>query len=76
MGVEVSGGGEGLIHAVRQWIGRNKGTQGKVVVLMDFSNTFNCLDRSAFRKITRRVVPDCGPWVDYCYEKDTYLKLS
>ena len=61
VGVGVPGGGEGLIHAVRQWIGRNRGIQGKVVVLMDLSNAFNCLDTSAFREITRLVVPDCGP---------------
>ena len=67
VGVGTKGGAEATIHVVRQWMGRNREDCDRVLAMMDLSNVFNCLDRSAFRQAIRRVAPELAPWVDFCY---------
>ena len=47
-----------------------------MLVLTDFSNAFNNLDRTSFREVVRRVIPEAGPRLDFCYEEDSVLRLG
>ena len=44
--------------------------------MLDLSNGFNCVDRSASRLVIRRVAPSLAPWVDYCYARPSKLVLG
>ena len=59
LGVGVPFGCEAVVHTARQWLGRNEGDAGKVMVMIDMANAFNTLDRSAVRNGVRRLTP---PW--------------
>ena len=76
VGVGTKGGAEAVVHVVRQWLGRNLNDTDRVLGMLDFSNAFNCVDRSAFREAVRRVVPSLAPWVDFCYGQDSPLLLG
>jgi len=76
VGVGTKGGCEAVVHVVRQWLGRSRSDKDRVLVMMDLSNAFNCLDRSAFRQAVRRVVPCIAPWVDFCYGDASPLLLG
>ena len=45
VGVAVPGGAEKAIHTVRAWVRRHKDSTDKVLVKLDFTNAFNCVDR-------------------------------
>ena len=76
LGVGSKCGCEAIVHVVRQWLGRNNGDSDRVLVSLDLSNAFNCLDRSALRAAVRRVFPGLAPWVDFCYGEATPLILG
>lgn len=76
VGVGTTGGCEAVEHVVRQWLGRNSTDKDRVFTMMDLSNAFNCLDRSAFRQAVRRVAPALAPWVDFCYGEASPLVLG
>ena len=38
-------GAETVVHVLRQWCERNAGVDGKVLLNLDFRNTFNCINR-------------------------------
>eukprot|EP00973_Karenia_brevis_P060508 8415618-Karenia_brevis.AAC.1 len=67
VGVGTKGGAEAVVHVVRQSLGRRRGGRKHALGMLDLSNAFNCVDRSAFRSAVRRVAPGIAPWVDYCY---------
>ena len=76
VGVGIAGGAEAMIHVLRQWKQRKMADMKKVLVLTDLSNAFRNLDRSAFREVVRRVMPDASAWVDLCYDEDSVLRLG
>ena len=76
VGVGTRNGCESIVHVVRQWCGRNHDDRDRVVAMMDLSNAFNCVDRSAFRSAIRRMAPSLAPWVDYCYGTSGQLLLG
>lgn len=76
VGVGTKGGCEATVHTVRQWLCRNAVHKNKVLVTMDLSNAFNCIDRSAVLDSIRRVTPELAPWVDFCYAHDSNLLLG
>ena len=76
IGVGTPNGCESVVHVVRQWCGRHQADHDRVLALMDLSNAFNSVDRSAFREAVRRVAPSLAPWVDYCYGGSGNLLLG
>ena len=64
VGVGTRNGCESVVHVVRQWCSRHHTDEDRVLALMDLSNAFNSVDRSAFRAAVRRVAPCLAPWVD------------
>ena len=76
VGVGTASGTEALVHVVRQWCGRHRENSDNVLALLDISNAFNSVDRSAFRKVLRRVAPSAAPWTDFCYGSDSVLLLG
>ena len=76
VGVGTSGGAEAIVHATRQWLGRNSSNHDKVLLLVDLSNAFNTVDRWAVRQAFRRYVPRLVPWVDLCYGHPSVLLLG
>ena len=76
VGVGTKAGCESLVHVVRQWLGRNSSDANRVLAMLDLSNAFNCIDRSAFRAAARRVMPSAVPWIDFCYGIDSNLMLG
>ena len=57
VGVGTKSGCEAIVHSVRQWMVRNKNSTDKVLVKVDLSNAFNCVDRSAVLDAVRLVSP-------------------
>ena len=76
VGVGTRNGCESVIHVVRQWCGRHQADEDRVLALMDLSNAFNSVDRSAFREAVRRIAPSLAPWVDFCYGNSGTLLLG
>ena len=71
VGVGTRGGCEAVVHTCRQWIARNKQDNRKILVKVDISNAFNCVDRSAVLQAVRRVAPELTPFVDFCYKEQS-----
>ncbi len=60
MGVGTSMGAETIVHSVREWLERHGGDEDSVLGMLDLSNAFNEIERSAFRKAVREMMP-CLP---------------
>eukprot|EP00756_Hemistasia_phaeocysticola_P007272 Hpha_TRINITY_DN14185_c0_g1::TRINITY_DN14185_c0_g1_i1::g.11004::m.11004 len=78
-GVGVAGGGEALVHGLRQWWERaSQETDGKarVALCLDFENAFNRIERDVFIPACRRVCPELVGFVEYCYAEETELLFS
>lgn len=60
VGVAVPGGAEKAIHTVRAWVRRRKGCADKVLVKLDFTNAFNCVDRGL---CWSKLAPTSQPWL-------------
>jgi hypothetical protein len=73
VGVGTKSGCEAIVHTVRQWMVRNKNSADKVLVKVDLSNAFNCVDRSAVLDAVRLVSPGLAPWCDFCYTRSSRL---
>ena len=73
VGVGSRGGAEAVVHTVRQYVARDKQKASVVIAALDLKNAFNCVDRSAFRAVIRRVAPRLAPWVDFQYGEATPL---
>mgnify|MGYP000461974442 FL=1 len=76
VGVGTSMGAESIVHSVREWLERNGEDEGKVLGMLDLTNAFNELERSAFRKAVREMMPSLAPWVDSCYGSTTALMMG
>ena len=61
------------LETARQWCKRNRHNPSSVVVKMDFSNAFNCVDRKAFLQQCRNQFPGLSRWVEWCYKKPSNL---
>ena len=51
VGVGTRGGCEALVHTCRQWMTRNKEDKRKILVKVDISNAFNCVDWQCSRRL-------------------------
>ena len=76
LGVGTAMGAERIVHLTRAWLNANKEGKGRVLVTLDLSNAFNCVDRWAFREAVRDMAPSVTPWVETCYEEPSYLVLG
>ena len=73
IGVGQTLGTEIGLETASQWCQRNKNNQSAVVVKVDFSNAFNCVDRQAFLEQCRHQFPGLSRWAEWCYGRPSNL---
>ena len=61
VGVGCKHGCERIVHVARQWMGRNRSEQDKVLAAQDLANAFSTIDRAALMSGVRRVCPSIAP---------------
>ena len=72
LGVGIPGATECIIHRVKEWM--HSGVPADhALVLLDFSNAFNTLDRSAMLRAIALRCPHFLPYARFCYEQPTPL---
>ena len=67
LGVAAPLGAEAAVHTARQWLLRNAGCQGKVLLKVDFENAFNEVDRGEMLRQVRAHLPGLAPFAEWCY---------
>jgi len=72
-GVGIPGGGEAIVHAVRQWHTRQQESDDAVALLLDFTNAFNQVERDVILSECRRELPEVSAFVEWCYGEETVL---
>nr|GEX41503.1 putative reverse transcriptase domain-containing protein [Tanacetum cinerariifolium] len=66
-GVGVSRGGEAILHAVNRLIEDRRDDVGISMLLVDFKNAFNLVDREVMLQEVRLRCPSISRWVKFCY---------
>ncbi|GKD61502.1 hypothetical protein Tco_1299011, partial [Tanacetum coccineum] len=72
-GVGVSGGGEAILHAVNRLIEGRGDDVGLSMLLVDFKNSFNLVDREVMLEEFRVRCPAISRWVEFCYSSPARL---
>ncbi|GJZ89332.1 putative reverse transcriptase domain-containing protein, partial [Tanacetum coccineum] len=72
-GVGASGGSEDILHAVNRMIEDHGDDVGLSMLLVDFKNTFNLVDREVMLHEVRLCCPDISRWVEFCYSNPARL---
>ncbi|GJT51648.1 putative RNA-directed DNA polymerase, eukaryota, reverse transcriptase zinc-binding domain protein, partial [Tanacetum coccineum] len=72
-GVRVSGGGEAILHAVNRLTEGRRDDVGLSMLLVDFKNAFNLVDREAMLQEVYLRCPAISRWVEFCYSNPTRL---
>ncbi|GJS54136.1 putative reverse transcriptase domain-containing protein [Tanacetum coccineum] len=72
-GVGVPGGCEAVLHSVNRLIESKGNEVGLSMLLVDFKNAFNLVDRSVLLEETRVRCPSIAPWVEFCYARPARL---
>ena len=72
-GVGVSGGGEAILHAVNRLIEDRGDDVGLSMLLVDFQNAFNLVDREVMLHEVRLRCPVISRWVEFCYSSPARL---
>ncbi|GJR40673.1 putative reverse transcriptase domain-containing protein [Tanacetum coccineum] len=72
-GVGVSGGGEAILHAVNRLIEDRNDDIGLSMLLVDFQNAFNLVDREIMLQEVRIRCPAISHWVEFCYSNPARL---
>ena len=68
LGVGVSNGAESLVHSVKLLLSNpSVPLSACCCLLLDFSNAFNCVDRSILFRDVRSRFPALSRWLEYCY---------
>ena len=67
VGVGTKAGAEAIVHAGRQWMQRHSTDTHRVLVKLDLSNAFNCVDRQALLNSVRTTFPELATWADFSY---------
>ena len=73
IGVGQTLGTEVGLETARQWCSRNKDNPNSVMVKIDFSNAFNCVERQAFLEQCRHHFPGLSQWAEWCYSRPSQL---
>ena len=77
LGVGVPSGCEAIVHAVASLLDdRNIPQEKQFILLIDFSNAFNSVDRSALFREVREHTPGIAAWVECSYGAHPHLLLS
>lgn len=75
-GVGVPCGGEGIMHSANKLL-EMKGTQTDLTMLLiDFQNAFNLVERTTLIKEVRSKCPGISSWVEFCYTTPTKLYFN
>uniref|UniRef100_A0A1X7SS29 Reverse transcriptase domain-containing protein n=1 Tax=Amphimedon queenslandica TaxID=400682 RepID=A0A1X7SS29_AMPQE len=68
LGVGVSNGAESLVHSLKLLLSNpSVPPLSQCCLLLDFSNAFNSIDRSALFREVRSRFPSLSPWLECCY---------
>ncbi|GJR97521.1 reverse transcriptase domain-containing protein [Tanacetum coccineum] len=65
--VGVPGGGEAILHAVNRLVEDRGDDVGLSMLLVDFQNAFNLVDRTVILEEVRLRCPAISRWVEFCY---------
>ncbi|GJV87778.1 reverse transcriptase domain-containing protein [Tanacetum coccineum] len=65
--VRVSGGGEAILHAVNHLIKDRGDEMGLLMLLVDFKNAFNLVDREVMLQEVHTRCLAISRWVEFCY---------
>ncbi|GJZ71648.1 hypothetical protein Tco_0635499 [Tanacetum coccineum] len=66
-GVGVAGGSEAILHSVNRLIEACGDDVGLSMLLVDFKNAFNLVDREVMLREVRLRCPAISRWVEFCY---------
>lgn len=72
-GVGVSGGSEAKLHAVNRFVEGHGDEVGLSMLLVDFKNAFNLVNREIMLREVRLRCPSISRWVEFCYFNPTRL---
>ena len=73
LAVGLSNGAETLVHACREWIGRNRDREDVVLLQKDVKNAFNELLPVQFIQDARQFAPASARFVEWCYGANSHL---
>ena len=73
LAVGLSNGAETLVHACREWIGRNRDREDVVLLQKDVKNVFNELLPVQFIQDARQFAPASARFVEWYYGANSYL---
>ena len=74
LGVGVPGAAEAVVHHTRQWKQAVEAGSDESVLLLDFTNAFNSIDRSSMLQAIRDMCPDFYNYAAFCYGSHTLLR--
>ncbi|XP_026416285.1 uncharacterized protein LOC113311695 [Papaver somniferum] len=66
-GVGIPCGGEGIVHSVNRLLELKGDQNTTTMLLIDFTNAFNIVDRTAMLNEVRIRCPSISKWVEFCY---------
>ncbi|GJZ67415.1 hypothetical protein Tco_0630655 [Tanacetum coccineum] len=72
-GVGVAGGSEAIIHSVNRFIEPYGDDVGHSMLLVDFKNAFNLVDREVMLREVHLRCPTISRWVEFCYSNPARL---
>ncbi|GJR22592.1 hypothetical protein Tco_0971119 [Tanacetum coccineum] len=72
-GVGIPGGCEAVLHSVNRLIESKGNEVGLSMLLVDFKNAFNLVDRGVLLRKTGLRLPSISPWVEFCYARPARL---
>ena len=77
VGVAVANGAEAIVHAVKSvWLNPDIPPTSKWILLVDFANAFNSVNREHMFTSIREVLPQISPWMECCYQTPSLLHLG
>ncbi|KAL5730364.1 hypothetical protein ACHQM5_003194 [Ranunculus cassubicifolius] len=72
-GVGVPGGGEAILHSVNRLLEEKSECSTMSMLLVDFQNAFNLVNREEMLKELRSRCPSIALWVEFCYAQPARL---
>ena len=72
-GVGTQGGAEAILHSINRLVEFKGDIVGLSILLVDFQNVFNLVDRSVMLSETRIQFPSLTLWVELCYSQPARL---
>ncbi|XP_026410584.1 uncharacterized protein LOC113305798 [Papaver somniferum] len=72
-GVGIPCRGEVILHSDNRLLELKGGHDNMTMLLVDFSNAFNLVDRTTMVREVRSKCPSIARWVDFCYAKPARL---